>query len=176
MILDTATRFWGTHQARSFASLMDLYESNYLRLRKLIPDLQRVEECAISRASGAADLHLRVTERSRYTTTIALTYHFSECGRVLAEPDLTIRIYHDARQAELLVCRRRHGRAAKICMSETSLSQRWHMNRVLNKWLGFCLRQRHCFACCPEAAGISPESVDLLRRVLGCAGAAAADH
>ena len=53
-------------------------------------------------------MHLRLHERSRYTTTLTLTYLFDEGGMAVSDPDLQIRIYHDARLAEVQACARWH--------------------------------------------------------------------
>ena len=41
-----------------FVSLMDMYEDNYIKIRKLIPGLQQIKESAISKSTGHLDLHL----------------------------------------------------------------------------------------------------------------------
>ncbi len=43
---------------RSFAGLMSLYESNYLRLQQLVPELERLDGYYRSRVAGACDLHV----------------------------------------------------------------------------------------------------------------------
>src|SRR5688500_4952518 len=83
----------------SFVSLMSLYESNYIRLAWLAPDLEAVSPTQISVVDGDCPLHLAIQERSRYTTTLRLTYMFEDQGGVLADPDLLIRVYRDARLA-----------------------------------------------------------------------------
>src|ERR1044072_8535974 len=90
----------------SFVSLMSLYESNYIRLAWLVPDLHTVEGSHVSRVAGDCALHLAVDERARYTTTFRLTYVFDDAGAPLADPDLQIRVYHDARLAEVQACAR----------------------------------------------------------------------
>jgi len=140
-------------RARSFAGLMDLYESNYMRLRKLIPALGDINGQAVSRANGALNLHMELIERCKYTTTIALTYRFDEGGGRKSVPDLRIRVYHDAQLAEVLTCRRRKGCATDQtdCTDETlSLARRWESNRFLQKWLGFCLHQGHHFGAAED--------------------------
>ena len=64
---------------RSFVGLMSIYESNYLRLLHIIPELERLDGCYRSRVAGDCDLYLEVLERSRYTMTMTLTY-FSRRG------------------------------------------------------------------------------------------------
>lgn len=126
---------------RSFAGLMDLYEYNYLRLRKIVPDLDIADEM-ISITPGHLDLYLSVTERCKYTTMIQLTYRFQKEGDIICQPDMHIKIYHDARNAEVLD--RLDNKHRRIYSGET-LQQKWKLNRFLYKWLGYCIHQGHYF-------------------------------
>ena len=133
---------------RNFAGLMELYECNYIRLRNLVPDLDVVPAEVISRVNGGLDLHLRVVERCKFTTTLNLTYYFhDEEGRFPA-PDMQVRLYHDAQVGEVLFCGRRRGvRHADYnrMRNNYSLEEKWRMNRFLQKWLGYSLMQGHRF-------------------------------
>ena len=142
-MLEQRYRLWHGEAPRSFAGLMAVYESNYRRLMLLAPGLDALD-AAVSRVPGCLDLHLRVLERHRYTTFLHLTYWFEgPDGRPRPDPDLHIRVYHDARLAEVHSCRRpqRRGGGTEGC----SLARRWQMNRFLEKWLAYCLAQGHGF-------------------------------
>ncbi len=133
---------------RSFPGLMDLYDGNYVLLERLVPDLDAVGPVGVSRAAGSPDLHLRVLERCRYTTTLSLTYYFdAPDGREIADPDLRIRVYHDLRVVETMACRRNGYLAAELMAGEGkgALDCRWDSNRFLEKWLEYSLVQGHCF-------------------------------
>jgi uncharacterized protein len=135
-------------RAADFAALMELYENNYLRLRRLCPDLDRIEREQVSVVARGSDLHLTVLERTPYTTRLRLTYQFASGNRLSRQPDLTIRMFHDARQAEVVgrYCR---SRGEDITLDGVAgvpgLACRWRHNRFLFKWLGFCLAQGHRF-------------------------------
>jgi uncharacterized protein YqiB (DUF1249 family) len=58
---------------KSFVGLMAMYESNYLRLLHLIPELERLDGCFRSRVAGDCELYVEVLERFRYTVTLSLT-------------------------------------------------------------------------------------------------------
>lgn len=122
---------------RSFAGLMALYESNYRRLQRLLPELDLPFEQAVSHAKGDRDLHLRVLERCPYTLTLHLTYWFEDGEETVADPDLAVRVYRDAQLAEA-TGRGSHSR-------HTGLAEQWQRNLLLNKWLAFCLQQGHGF-------------------------------
>ena len=127
---------------------MELYESNYIRLRNLAPDLDVLQPNIISRVSDALDLHLCIVERCKFTTTLNLTYHFSDAEGGFPAPDIRVRIYHDAQVGEVIACGRRRGlrHAAYNRMHHRyTLQEKWRMNRFLQKWLGYCLRQGHRF-------------------------------
>lgn len=149
MLLREHTTVSRRRQAHDLGELMAVYECNYIRLRQLIPDLAVVGTGALSLASGALDLHLSVTERNRYTTTLTLTYHFEDEQGSFPAPDIQIRIYHDARLAEVLSCGRtrgqRHAAFYDSWRRDYNLNDKWRINRFLQKWLGFCLRQGHRF-------------------------------
>ena len=133
---------------RTFAGLMDLYEQNYIGIRRLIPAMPPVGVHLVSQVPGGLSLHLEVLERFRYTTELALTYHFVKQHKgVIAEPNLLVRVYHDARLAEVMAAhlRRRPAFQALENTSGTQLHSRWRVNRFLYKWLHYCLHQGHCF-------------------------------
>jgi len=134
---------------QGFVSLMDLYENNYLRIRKLIPNLAELGDDSVSQLSGCLSLHLSILERSKFTTTFTLTYLFSEGEQVLAEPALTVRIYHDANIAEVLTGHLHHGRLRYDRIPKDAIKVKWQLNRFLFKWLGYCLHLGHAFQ--PEA-------------------------
>ena len=65
----------------SFTGLMTLYESNFLKLQKLLGDRFEGLQDGVSLAERDCDLHLNVLDRDRYTTTFRLTYWF-ESGTI----------------------------------------------------------------------------------------------
>lgn len=130
---------------RGFVSLMDLYENNYLRLRRLIPELDSLSENTVSRIPGCLALHLTILERTKFTTTVFLTYYFAEQDKTVAEPALTLRIYHDANQVEVLTGHLKHGRQQYDHIPEKAIKIKWKLNRFLYKWLGYCLYLGHAF-------------------------------
>ncbi len=127
--------------ARSFAGLMELYEHNYIRLRNMAPDLNVADEM-ISTVPRHQDLFLSITERCKYTTMLRLTYQFEEDGQPLFEPDLHLKVYHDARVVEV---QQFHSRTRGPLYIADMIEQKWMMNRFLYKWLGYCQHQGHYF-------------------------------
>jgi uncharacterized protein YqiB (DUF1249 family) len=145
----------------SFVGLMTLYESNYLRLRGLAGDLRALTGPRVSSVASDCDLHLDTVEHSPYTTVFRLTYFFEDAPGLLADPDLEVRVYHDARLAEASRCGRwvRHPGLASIrSRMSVSLGERWLRNMLLNKWLDYCVDRGHRFAGLPaDAVGAAHE-------------------
>ena len=143
---------------RGYVSLMDLHENNYLRFKRLVSDLDAISDHAISVVPGCMDLHLHIVERSKFTTTVRMTYYFYEGGKLMAEPDLKLRIYHDACLVEVLAGHLKHGRQRLDHLPATALRLKWRLNRFLYKWLGYCLYLGHEFS---EATACETEKIAL---------------
>lgn len=138
----------------SFVSLMSLYESNFIRLRRLVRDVREMDGDSLSGVPGDCDLHLRVVEHSRYTSMIRLTYVFEDTAGAVVDPDLEVRVYHDARLAEAYRCGRWVGHPTLAAIRSTvtgTLDERWHRNMLLNKWLDYCVERGHRFG--PSLSG-----------------------
>lgn len=130
----------------SFVGLMALYESNFIRLRQLIPELERLDGYYQSRVAGDCDLHVEILERSRYTVTLSLSYFFYEGELRVADPDMQIRAYLDGNLAEAMsFCgEHRHSELRRLAREHRNgLNSRWRRNIVLNKWLGYLMHQGH---------------------------------
>ena len=129
----------------TFAGLMEVYENNYIKLRKLCGNFNVLHEYSYSRVSKALDLHLHVVERTKYTITLNLTYRFIEHNDNKSKnvPNLLIKVYFDAMQAEVL--HREMKRASTNLPKDSRLRNKWKDNRFLYKWLSFCIAQGHVF-------------------------------
>ena len=136
---------------KSFAALMEMYETNYLQLRVLCGDLRAYQKGVdyVSNLTGNIPVLLRIEETSPHTTTLLLTYQFSYKGEeVDRRPDMTIQVYHDARQAEVISHRcRLSDNLVKYWGKDldTMLRCRWRMNRFLYKWTSYLRHQGHQF-------------------------------
>ena len=130
----------------SFTGLMTLYESNYLRLLTLLPDVASFSGERVSVTDGDCDLHLRMLKRERYTTTLSMTYWFAEEGECVADPDLVVRVYHDAKLVEAMesCAEHRHRLLRQIARASIELDRRWARNMMLNKWLDYLADMGHC--------------------------------
>lgn len=130
----------------SFVGLMSLYESNYLRLLRVIPEIARIDGCFRSRVAGDCDLHVEVLERCRYTVTLSLTYHFETDEGLLVDPDMTVRVYLDCQLTEVMAIgeKQRHETLRRLVRAHgQELDRRWRRNSILNKWLEYLSDQGH---------------------------------
>ena len=146
-----------------FVSLMDLYENNYLRLRRLIPDLSQLPEHSVSCLPGCLNLHLNILEQTQFTSTVFLTYYFNEEELAVAEPAITLRIYHDAHQVEVLTGHLQHGRQRYDHLSKKALKTKWKLNRFLYKWLGYCLYLGHSFSLVNKPSSVNSAEKQLAK-------------
>lgn len=131
---------------KSFVGLMALYESNYLRLLGLIPDVDQIDGCFRSRVAGDCDLYVEIIERCRYTVTLSLTYHLPTDQGLLVDPDMLVRVYLDGQQAEVLAIGKHQRHAALrhlVRAHREELDRRWRCNMILNKWLEYLSDQGH---------------------------------
>ncbi len=143
-------------EAPDLAALIDLYESNYVRLLRLAPELETMEGTRVSRVAGALDLYVTVEERFKYTTSLLLTYRFEDDdGVVELEPRARIHAYHDVRAAEVVSHYRRRRSNHFLGWRRGHIAEvqrRWTMNRFFNKWLRFCGHQGHIFLGCTSTS------------------------
>lgn len=156
MFVETIEQHVRLVRPRSFAGLMTLYEGNYARMKQLLGDLRQVPEHVVSASPTDLSLYVNVQERSRYTTVMQMTYWFDEAQGSVADPDLAVRIYHDARLVEAVDCagNPRHAVLQPLWRpARSEMEHRWTLNILLHKWLEYCLDNHHRF---PHPAASRP--------------------
>lgn len=130
-----------------FAAHMAECEVNYVRLCKLLADMEQRDRWCFGLQlpdGGLAELVATVTERSKYTTTLVLQQkgllHWLDGYR------MSVRIYHDARMAEVLACQRGRHFAGRYAYPNDRMYQqdeKAQLNRQLGEWLAHCLQYGH---------------------------------
>lgn len=123
--------------------LSKLCETNYAKLRLLIPGLTRLPESLIAHAEGKPSLHLKCLERSPYTLTLELTHCFSLGLGAQLEPAVIIRVYLDACAVEVLNDHERptvHAALKRQAPAVRVMDYKWRLNYFLSQWLDHCLR------------------------------------
>lgn len=151
MLVDSLIVPQCVYRPGSFSGLMTVYESNYLKFDQLCGHVTPRDDFIVSSSPEDLDLHLAVLRRERYTTTLKLTYLFDDPQpeEPVPDPDLLVRIYHDAALVEAVAAREKHRHRvlAELARSHAGeLDRRWTINIMLNKWLDYLLDNGHSFA------------------------------
>lgn len=129
-----------------FPAQMAECETNYYKLLKLIGDQQEdTYRYLIQRGQHQWLQILSILQRSHYTTTITWRqlplFHSSPW---LSSPKLTIRLYQDAKLAEVLAWeghRRLRPRYDYPNKAMYLADEKRQLNRFLSEWLDLCLAQ-----------------------------------
>jgi len=123
-----------------FAYLMGLYAENYWRLTRVF-DPQRLDSGAYcSRAGDAIDVRLDLIEQHAYTTELKLSYTFEDERTGAPDPSAHVRLYRDARMAEVTHCyvgTRIEDVIGRFASPRTVFDHRLRMNSFLSKWLEY---------------------------------------
>lgn len=122
--------------------LLSRCEENYARLMRLLPVLEGEQQLLVSMAGRELQLQARLVEEGPYTTDLLLRQ--APLHPLLNGLDFHIRLYHDARLAEVQNCE--GYRKTRISepypnphMHQRDEKKQW--NRFLGEWLGYL--QRH---------------------------------
>lgn len=117
-------------------------DANYLRLAKLMPNLNDSDGRVFNVTLAAATLVVRfeVRERSRYTTVLEVTQDGGSGG--LQSMIMSVRLYHDAKSAEVIAYQNQRGFAAVYDYPNAKMRHRdekAQVNRLLSEFLSMCL-------------------------------------
>jgi len=92
------------------ANLLQLCEVNYLLIIRLLADKMAVGECRAFAVAEYTHYQIRINEVTRYTSLITIEQQSSDSPNQatsqrispLLKPTMVIRLYHDARMAEVI--------------------------------------------------------------------------
>ncbi|MFC1234671.1 DUF1249 family protein [Vibrio sp. DW001] len=122
------------------AGLMRVYETNYAKLNALLPNQPSVGDV---RSYQVAQMiyQLEVIELTKYTTLIDV----SQCDQqpIFPLPKMTVRLYHDARVAEVCASEQISRVQARYDYPNLKMMQKdekFQLNQFLSDWLSFCLK------------------------------------
>ena len=120
-------------------------DANYLRIMRLFPGLRdrHGDTLDVTIAGRRAEVSIEVLERSPYTTVIRLTQGPEAPSPWGLNPGFTVRIYHDARCAEVVEYQRaRHFKAVYAYPNDAmrQKDEKVQVNRFLGEFLSYCLR------------------------------------
>lgn len=126
------------------ANLQAVCEANYGRLMALLPEVDSQDmEYQFDAAQGSV-FTIRILSCEPYTTTLEM----SQCQNGLPDyfrPQMQVRIYHDARMAEVLGFQHMGRFRSSYDYPNRLMHQKNEkelVNLFLAEWLEFCLRQQ----------------------------------
>ncbi len=122
-------------------------ESNYHKLMRLLPDFDVVDlrQFQISWQQHRAQIEMRVEERFAYTSTLRIEQRYQDHSWVQM-PALIVRLYHDARMAEVVCRKRRRQLRGSYRYPNEQMhhpDEKAQLNRYLGEWLNQCLAHGH---------------------------------
>jgi len=122
------------------AALMRVYETNYAKLNALLPSQPSVGDVRSYQVAKMV-YQLEVNEVTRYTTLIEVCQ--SNEQPVFPLPKMMVRLYHDARVAEVCASEQMARIHARYDYPNSKMAQKdekFQLNQFLGEWLTFCLR------------------------------------
>ncbi|HJL93064.1 MAG TPA: DUF1249 domain-containing protein [Woeseiaceae bacterium] len=133
-------------QPNSFVGLMALYESNFLKLMELIPDIQSYKNNQIMEAAGEDNIYLSVFERTKYTISFSMTYIFESQNGNYLDPNIKVKVYFDGSLAEVLSIDEKQNKNELMKLMDQNkgiINALWKKNIILNKWLELILDKNY---------------------------------
>lgn len=125
-------------------NLLAMCDANYVRLLKLLPECDVENMQYQFTVSDHLQYQIKITECARYTTTVEMTQlHLGLPDYV--KPAMQIRLYHDARMAEVLSSQnvgRFNGSYPYPNKQMHQKNEKEMVNLFLAEWLAFCLANR----------------------------------
>ena len=125
-------------------SILAICENNYVCLLKLLPDCDTQDLGYEFEIKNGLKYRIQIIDSSRYTSTLEMS-QINVSTPVFLRPKMTIRLYHDAKVAEVLQAQRTSRLKAVYEYPNLHMHQRnekFMVNVFLAEWLHFCLSQR----------------------------------
>jgi uncharacterized protein YqiB (DUF1249 family) len=151
-----------SHLARKYqlnlSSLMNLCDTNYMLMLKILANKECVGEQRCFFISDFLSYTVTVKEVTRYTSVVSFaqdlnvfirknntsnTTHSSPKLAKLFRPSMLLRLYHDARMAEVISCQDIRHVKPRYDYPNSHMHQpdeKQQINLFLNEWLRLCLR------------------------------------
>lgn len=128
-------------------------EGNYIRLNKLMPDFELGYETSFfirgdvshDKPEHQAQIQLKVIESFPYTSTIEVVQK-GICPEWIQPPCMIVRIYHDARSAEVTSYQNQKRIQGKYQYPNPQMrmpDEKAQLNQFLAEWLTHCIKFGH---------------------------------
>lgn len=125
-------------------SILATCEHNYVCMLKLLPDCDTQDLGYNFEVSPSLQYRIQIIDSSRYTSTLEMAQISANSPQFL-QPKMRIRLYHDAKVAEVLETQRTSKLKPVYEYPNLNMHQRnekYMVNVFLAEWLHFCLSQR----------------------------------
>ena len=133
------------HPVNKSFCLHQLFESNYDKLLRLIPQLHSINSPRmVAELEHKPTLTLSVREKTRFTLLLQLSYQCQDGTDTLPAsvvPAMLIRVYLDSKAAEVIAHASNLLSLPAIDYPKAVLNAKWPNNYLLDKWLTHCLSQ-----------------------------------
>lgn len=126
------------------ATLLNLCDVNYMLLIKLLANREEVGEERQFFISDFLTYAISVNEVTRYTTLITISQNTVELGEQLSslfKPKMVIRLYHDARMAEVITSQNIRQVKPRYDYPNSEMylpDEKQQINMFLKEWLQLC--------------------------------------
>jgi len=110
---------------------------------KLLPDCDTEDLSYTFSVSDSVTYKIKIIDSARYTSTLEISQIDISTPKFL-RPSMTVRLYHDARVAEVLAAQRTSRLEPVYEYPNLNMHQRnekFMVNVFLAEWLHFCLKQ-----------------------------------
>ncbi|WP_235015353.1 DUF1249 domain-containing protein [Oceanicoccus sp. KOV_DT_Chl] len=129
------------------AAQMAECEANYARIMQLLPDMDTVDQRQFAVDMAGSELQqfrIVVMERCKYTTMVDISRQSDPSSKPwTTAPSFSLRVYHDARMAEVVAFDQHRRLQAKYDYPNDNMYQRdekSQLNTFLGEWLSHCLK------------------------------------
>ncbi|MGQ8364993.1 DUF1249 domain-containing protein [Glaciecola sp. 1036] len=122
-------------------SILSICENNYMCMLKLLPDCDTEDLSYQFIINGALEYRIQILESTPYTSTLTMAQITSGTPAFL-RPAMVIRMYHDAKVAEVLETQRVKRLKPVYEYPNLHMHQRnekFMTNLFLAEWLKFCM-------------------------------------
>jgi len=122
---------------------ISLCERNYAQLRFFLPRREQVGESCLIHISATESYRVQLLELCKYTVTVRIEL-LQSLQQPWFNPQFEVRLYHDARMAEVLACQQiRQLRAVYSYPNVDMLlpDEKLQINLLLRDWLTLCARR-----------------------------------
>lgn len=117
---------------------------------RLIPDLRSVTGKMVSRGGDIPGVCLDILEHCKYTTTLSLTHHLNIGGKIVPDLEMKIRVYHDAKVAEVIGYQHESRFASYYPYPNPRMRHHFEkrqINLFFSEWLKYCSLRGVSFTC-----------------------------